>query len=109
MLIIDVIALPMLGAASVEQVVGLPVLLLAGLTLSTSIALLMSLLAKDFRTANNIGGALLAPTIVVTLIGGLLLPGGIVRPLGISVVYAIVAFFVMRHALKTVTFERLLS
>lgn len=109
MLMLDVVLLPSVGAASFEQVVGLPILLLAGLSLSTSIALLMSLLAKDFRTANNIGGALLAPTIILTLLGGFLLPGGVIRPLGISVVYAIVAFFVMRHALRTVTFERLLS
>jgi ABC-2 type transport system permease protein len=109
MLIADMIWLPLAGAASVEQVAGLPVLLVAGLTLSTSIALLMSLLAKDFRTANNIGGAMLAPTIILTLIGGMLMPGGVARPLGISLVYFAVAFFVMRHALKTVTFERLLA
>lgn len=109
LLVVDIVALPMLGAASVEQVAGLPLLLVSGLALSTSIALLMSLLAKDFRTANNVGGALLAPTIFLTLIGGLLLPGGIVRPLVISLVYGVVALLVMRHALKTVTFERLLS
>lgn len=109
LLLVDVIALPMMGAASVDQVIGLPVLLLAGLALSTSTALLMSLLAKDFRTANNVGGALLAPTIVLTLIGGMLLPGGVVRPLVIAIAYTIVAILVMRHALKTVTFERLLS
>src|SRR6185369_6070661 len=108
LLLIDIVALPMMGAASVEQVVALPVLLVAGLALSSSIALLMSLLAKDFRTANNIGGAMLAPTIILTLIGGMLLPGGVVRPLGIALVYGVIAFFVMRHALKTVTFERLL-
>lgn len=109
MLLIDIVALPLMGAASVEQVAALPVLLVAALTLSTSIALLMSLLAKDFRTANNIGGALLAPAVVFAMLGGFLLPGGIARPLGIALVYAIVAFFVMRYALKTVTFERLLA
>jgi ABC-type Na+ efflux pump permease subunit len=109
LLIADMIALPLVGAASVEQVIGWPVLLVAGLSLSTSIALLMSLLAKDFRTANNIGGALLVPIIFSTMIGGMLLPGGVVRPVAISVAYLIVAALVMRHALKTVTFERLLA
>lgn len=109
MLAVDVVALPWMGAASVEQVIALPVLLVAGLALSTSTALLMSLLARDFRTANNVAGALLAPTIVLTLVGGLLLPGGVVRPLGIAVVYALVAALVLRHSLKTITFERLLS
>jgi ABC-2 type transport system permease protein len=109
LLLIDVVALPLLGAASLEQVAPLPILLVAGLSLSTSIALLMSLLAKDFRTANNIGGAMLAPTILLTMLGGFLLPGGMARPLGIALVYALVAFFVMRYALKTVTFERLLA
>ena len=109
LLLLDVLVLPAMGAASIEQVAGLPVLLVAGLALSTSIALLMSLLAKDFRTANNIGGAMLAPTIIVTLVGSVLLPGGVVRPLCIAVVYGVAAALVMRHALRTVTFERLLS
>ena len=109
MVAFDIVALPMMDAASVEQVAALPILLVAGLTLSTALALLLSLLAKDFRTANNLAGAMLAPTILVTLVGGFLLPGGIVRPIGIAVVYTIVAALVMRHAVKTVTFERLLS
>jgi ABC-2 type transport system permease protein len=109
LLLVDMIALPIVGAASVEQVIAWPLLLFSGLALSTSIALLMSLLARDFRTANNIGGALLAPIIILTLLFGMLLPGGVVRPLGISVAYLVVAALVMRHALRTVTFERLLS
>jgi ABC-type Na+ efflux pump permease subunit len=108
-LLIDMIALPLLGSATLEQVLALPILLAAGLALSTSIALLMSLLSPDFRAANNIAGALLAPTIISTMMGGMLLPGGVVRPLGIAVAYTIVAAFVLRYALRTVTFERLLS
>ena len=91
LLIADVIVLPLVNAASLEQVIALPLLLLAGLALSTSMALLMSLLAKDFRTANNVAGALLAPIIILTLVGGMLLPGGVVRPIGIAVAYTIVA------------------
>lgn len=109
LLVLDMIVLPAMHAASVEQVIGLPVLLVAGLALSTSTALLMSLLAKDFRTANNVAGALLAPTLVLTMVGGMLLPGGVVRPIGISVGYVIATVFILRQALKTVTFEKLLS
>lgn len=109
LLCFDMIALPWMGAASVEQIIALPVLLLAALVLSTSFALMMSLLSPDFRTANNVAGALLAPTMVGTMLFGLLLPGGPARAMGIAVVYLIAAALLLRHALRTVTFERLLS
>ena len=109
LLLADMIVLPWIGAASLDQIVVLPVLLVAALAFSTSAALLMSLLAKDFRAANNLGGALLAPTIIGTMMLGMVLPGGVVRPLAIALVYAFLAAVVARHALKTVTFERLLT
>ena len=109
LLILDMILLPLSGGATLEQVVALPPLLAAALALSTSIALLMSLLATDFRTANNLASSMLAPTILATMIGGFLVPGGVVRPLVIALVYSVVATLVARHALRTVTFERLLS
>lgn len=109
MLLVDMVVLPLAGSATLEQLIALPILLAAALSLSTSIALLMSLLSRDFRAANNIAGALLAPTIIFTLFGGMLLPGGAVRPLGIAVAYTIAAVLIMRYALRTVTFERLLS
>jgi ABC-type Na+ efflux pump permease subunit len=109
LVLFDMISMPWRGAASVEQVIALPILLAAALVLSTSIALLMSLLSPDFRTANNVAGALLAPTMIGTLLFGLLLPGGPARAMGIALAYFITAFFLLRHALRTVTFERLLS
>jgi ABC-2 type transport system permease protein len=109
LLALDVVVLPLRGAASLEQVIALPVLLVAALSLSTSIALLMALLAKDFRTANSLGGAFLAPTIVLTMLASFALPGGIVRPLVIALLYGVAALLVTRHALRTVTFERLLT
>ncbi|MFO0684404.1 MAG: ABC transporter permease [Sandaracinus sp.] len=109
MLLLDMIVLPLVGAASFAQVVALPILLGAGLTLSTSVALLMALLAKDFRTANNVAGAAIAPTLIGTWVLGILLPGGIARPLGIGLIYLVIAAFLFRRALKTITFEGLLS
>ena len=109
LLSIDLVVLPLVGSATLEQVVALPLVLASGLALSTSIALLMSLLARDFRTANNVAGAMLAPVIIFTMVGGLALPGGPVRSLAIALVYATIAALVMRYALRTVTFERLLS
>ncbi len=109
MLALDMIVLPLAGAASFAQVVALPILLVSGLALSTSVALLMALLAKDFRTANNVAGATLAPTLIGTWILGLLLPGGVARPLGISLAYLLLAAILFRRALHTITFERLLS
>ena len=51
----------------------------------------------------------LAPTMIGTLLFGLLLPGGPARAMGIALAYFITAFCLLRHALRTVTFERLLS
>jgi len=109
LLSIAVIGFPLLGVGTVTQVLLLPVLLVAALALSSSTALLMALLSKDFRTANNVAGALLAPTILATMLLGFLLPGGLVRPLCISIAYALGALGTLRYALRASTFEKLLS
>ena len=106
---LDMILLPILGAATFKQVALLPLLLLSSIALSTSASLLMSLLAKDFRTANNIGGALLGPMIILSLLGTGLLPGGFARPIVLSGVYLAAAWVFARVMQKKVTVERLLS
>jgi ABC-2 type transport system permease protein len=108
-LLIDMVVLPARGAATFEQVIALPLLLVSALALSISVALVMSLLSKDFRTANNMAGALLVPLVFGSFVLHMLLPGGVLRPLGMSLAYAVAAVFVLRYALRTVTFERLLS
>ncbi len=106
---IDIASFIAAGVARPSDVLGLPVLLVCVLGFSTGTALLMSLLAKDFRAANNLGGAILAPAVIGTMLLGMTLPGGVIRPLVLALLYAIAAAVVTRIALKTVTFERLLS
>ncbi len=107
-LAVDMVVLPLRGAARVQDLIALPLLLACVLAYSTSVALLLGVLARDFRTANNIGGAILAPSIIVTMALGMLLPGGSIRMLGMGAVYLIAAAVAARIALRTATFERLL-
>lgn len=109
LLAIDIAVFIGYGLGDPLALLALPLLLVAALGLSTSAALLMSLLSPDFRTANNIAGALLVPIILVTVACSALLPGGVVRPLGIAGIYLVVGVGVFRYAMKVVTFERLLS
>ena len=109
LLVVDIVVLGTRNAADPGALFAMPLLLVAALALSTSTALLISLLSPDFRTANNVAGAMLAPIILVTLMGSVLLPGGAVRPLVIACVYVLVAVLVTRHALRTVTFEKLMA
>lgn len=109
LLVMDIVVFAIRDAASPSLLLTLPILLIAALALSTSTALLISLLSPDFRTANNITGALLAPMLIMTMMGSMLLPGGAVRPLVIALAYVLLAIVCARHALKTVTFEKLMS
>lgn len=50
-------------------------LLLCSLAASVGVSLLLSLLARDFRTSNNLGGAFVIPTMLLTIICEALVPG----------------------------------
>jgi ABC-type Na+ efflux pump permease subunit len=108
MLSLDVAVLWRLRMASVPFGLSLYVLLASALLYSTASALLISLLARDFRTANQLGGALLGPTTVVAvfvLAYGPVGAGSVLALAGIFLAAAALALFV---ALRVVTFERLL-
>ena len=61
----------LLGVISPSQAALLLLLLSAALVCSTCVALVLALLAKDFRTANNLNGVLFLP--ILMLMSGLLL------------------------------------
>jgi hypothetical protein len=109
MVTFDAIAILASGAGRVRDVIGLPVLVVCVITFATTAALLVALVAKDFRTANNVAGVVLLPAIFLTMAGVTILPGGLVRPLVLSALYLGAALVVGRIALRVVTFERLLS
>jgi ABC-2 type transport system permease protein len=106
--LIDAVLILALGIGSLGYVFSLLLLLLSALAYSTASALLLSLLARDFRTANNLSGALLVPTMFVCL--GVLLftpSGGLQIPL-LAALFALAAGISTVIALRFVTFERLL-
>ncbi len=96
------------GTAGPGFVAALALLLLAALTFSTTGALLISLLSKDFRTANNLSGALLLPAIFVVL--GLLagVPSQLAAALLAAGLLTVASVACALVSLKVVTFERLL-
>ena len=86
----DAVALALFGLASPGYLALLLMVLLAALFCSVGVALLLALLARDFRTANNLSGALVGPLILgmagvlfgiagpvrLFILAGLLLAGG---------------------------------
>ncbi len=64
---VDALVLLALRVASPGEVALLFIVLLAALACSIGIALLLALLARDFRTANHLNGALVGPLILLAL------------------------------------------
>jgi len=95
----------LVGAVDVAIMLGL---LLSALACSVAVALLLALLARDFRTANNINGALLGPVILAVL--GVLF--GLPTPLSYIVLVAVLlaaAAAAVQVGLRWLTFERYLA
>ena len=105
---IDAVLILALEVGSIGYVLGLLAVLLASLTFSTTSALLVSLLARDFRTANNINGLLIGPVILVCFLAMLVVPDPRVTSLLLAVLFALGAGIATFVALKVITFERLL-
>jgi ABC-type Na+ efflux pump permease subunit len=105
---IDAVLIVALGIGSPAFVAALLLLLLAALAYSTASALLISLLARDFRTANNLNGALVVPTLLLSVALLTLAPGGSLALLGLALVFVLAALAATFIALRVITFERLL-
>ncbi|MGH2354018.1 MAG: ABC transporter permease [Chloroflexota bacterium] len=82
-------------------------LLLAALTYSTAAALVVGLVAGDFRTANNVSGAMIGPLILLAVACLILLPPGI-APLLLAALLLGLAGIAVVAALRWLTVERLL-
>jgi ABC-2 type transport system permease protein len=102
---IDMVVLLVLGLVDAVDVAMMLLLLLAAVACSVGVALLLALLARDFRTANNLNGAFIGPVIVVVLAMLFLVP----RPLSFvilaSLLVALAAGAVL-IGLRWLTFER---
>jgi ABC-type Na+ efflux pump permease subunit len=83
-------------------------LLVSALAFSTCSALLVSLLARDFRTANNLSGLAVLPTVLLGLLAAFLLPGPLAATGALAAALLLAAAGCLWAALRVVTFERLL-
>lgn len=106
--VIDAVLILALGIATIGYVLALLLLLICTLAYSTAGALLISLLARDFRTANNISGILIGPVILISMPILLFVPGTILAVLSLTSLYALAALAITLISLRVVTFERLL-
>jgi ABC-2 type transport system permease protein len=105
---IDMLVLLALGLAGLVDVAMLLALLLSAVACSTGVALLLALLARDFRTANNLNGAFLGPVILAVL--GVLF--GLPTPLSYVVLVAVLlaaGALSTQIGLRWLTFERYLA
>lgn len=107
LVVVDLTAALVMGFINPLDAAGLVVLLLAGLGYSTAVALLLSLLAGDFRTANNLAGAFIGPIILITLALHLLLPAPF-GTLAMSAVFLALAVAAVLAATRFISTERLL-
>lgn len=106
---IDAVVILAFGISSVGYVLLLLVLLVCTLTFSTASALLISLLARDFRAANNLTGALVVPALLASIGILLALPYENAALGTLAALYALAAAIITAIALRVITFERLLS
>lgn len=105
---LDVAILITLGAITPGYAALLLLVLLSALACSIGIALLLALLARDFRTANNLNGALAGPSILLTTAILFGVPGD-GRLLLLSAALLLGAALSILAALRWLTFERYLA
>jgi ABC-2 type transport system permease protein len=105
---VDAAVLLWLRLVGVGTLVALLSLLLAALACSVGVALLLALLARDFRTANNLNGAFVGPLIVAAMAVLFLVPGPLSYLL-LGGLLLLVAAGTVWAGLRWLTFERYLA
>ena len=97
-----------IGVATPAAIPALLAPFIAAVICSTSISLLLTLLARDFRSANNLNGVFFVPVLLVT-IGTLSVVGGPGRTYVLALVLLILAALAALVAMRWITFERYLE
>ncbi len=97
-----------LGIAGAATIPALLAPFLAAVACSTAISLLLTLLARDFRTANNLNGAFFVPALLVS-VGILSAVGGAARTYVLAAALLALAAIALVIALRWVSFERYLD
>ncbi len=108
LLAVDCTLVLVLRLAGVGYVLALFLLLAVALGFSTASALLVSLLARDFRTSNNFNGLIFGPAIIATMAVMVTVPGPTRAALVLCGIYLAGACLCAWIAVRAVTFERLL-
>jgi ABC-type Na+ efflux pump permease subunit len=96
------------GLGPLSYVLMLGVMVLTALAFSTSTALLVSLLARDFRSASNLNGLVLSPIILGSFGLMAVVPGPTLAAGVLAALYALGTAVTTFFALRVVTFERML-
>lgn len=106
--VVDAATLLAFGVIGMGDVALLTLVLMAGTSASIGMALLMALLARDYRTANNLFGAILGPLVIATVV---ILMGwaGWPRLVVLASLLLGVGAIATIAALRWVTFERYLT
>ena len=97
-----------LGIASAATIPALLAPFIAAVVCSMCISLLLTLLARDFRTANNLSGAFAVPAILLT-VATLGAVGGPTRTYVVALVLLALGAIALFGALRWVSFERYLE
>ena len=106
LLLIDFVMLTVLGLATPLLLIGYLFELITTLFFSVASATAVALLARDFRTSNNLNGAFMGPMILITMLFSVLLPWGLYRLLLHGSVMALAGGAILWVALKVVSLER---
>lgn len=106
--VVDATIVLALGLASLPYVAMLLVVLASSLVCSIGIALLLALVARDFRTANNLNGAMIGPLILIT-VGIVFLVPGVLRLVVLAAVLLLGGAAAFAAGLRWLTFERYLA
>lgn len=106
LLLIDFVTLTVLGLATPLLLIGYLFELITTLFFSVASATAVALLARDFRTSNNLNGAFMGPMILITMLFYVLLPWGLYRLLLHGSVMALAGGAILWVALKKVSLER---
>jgi ABC-2 type transport system permease protein len=107
LLLIDFAFLAIQGVGEPIYLLGFIFELLAGITLSTAVALILGLLGKDYRTANNLSGLFLGPMLLVVVGASLVLPFGATRLFILGAFFLALGLAVFYLGMKRFSLERM--
>jgi len=96
------------GLGGPEVIPALLAPFLAAVVCSTAMSLVLTLLARDFRSANNLNGALFVPVLLITLATLALAPGPS-RTYVLALVLLGLGAIALLFAMRWITFERYLE